>query len=123
MRNGLFYVAKEDGSDQVLGISMWLRPRPLDQPQSWHDWFEDWRLWFDQLKTNVWYGRGGLNVKVGIVSALPSSHVGIEVLGPHEARCQAGTLTDMVCSVTTYGSTAKRRYTRTCGRIPEATTS
>ena len=44
---------------------MWLRPQPLGQPQSWHDWFQDWQLWFDQVKTNLWYGRGGLNVKVG----------------------------------------------------------
>lgn len=65
IRNGLFYVAKEDGSDKVLGVAMWLRPQPQGQPQSWHDWFDDWRLWFDQVKTNLWFGRGGLNVKVG----------------------------------------------------------
>ncbi|KAB5558715.1 acyl-CoA N-acyltransferase [Coniochaeta sp. 2T2.1] len=63
IRNGLFYVAKEEGNGRVLGISMWLRPQPLNQPQSWYDWFEDWRLWCDQVKTNLWYGRGGLNVK------------------------------------------------------------
>jgi hypothetical protein len=65
MRNADFYVAKEEGSEKVLGISMWLRPQLKGQPQSWHDWFEDWRLWFDQVKMNLQYGRGGLNVKVG----------------------------------------------------------
>jgi hypothetical protein len=66
MRNALFYVAKEEGSDKVLGIAMWLRPQPLGQPQSWHDWIEDWRMWFNQGLMNLWYGRGGLNVKVGL---------------------------------------------------------
>lgn len=63
MRNALFYVAKEEGSDKVLGIAMWLRPQPSGQPQSWHDWIEDWRMWFNQGLMNLWYGRGGLNVK------------------------------------------------------------
>ncbi|KAJ9154764.1 Acyl-CoA N-acyltransferase [Pleurostoma richardsiae] len=63
IRNGLFYVAKEPGNDKVLGVAMWLLPKPAGQNQSWYDWFEDWRLWFDQVRMNVWYGRGGLNVK------------------------------------------------------------
>lgn len=63
MRNGLFYVAKEEGSDEVLGIAMWLRPQRADQSQSWGDWLESWRLWFSQVGMNAWYGRGGLNVK------------------------------------------------------------
>lgn len=66
MRNGLFYVAKEEGSDEVLGIAMWLRPQRTDEPQSWADWFEGWRLWLSQVRMNAWYGRGGLNVKVGL---------------------------------------------------------
>jgi hypothetical protein len=68
MRNGLFYVAKEEGSDEVLGIAMWLRPQRADQSQSWGDWFEGWRLWFSQVGMNAWYGRGGLNVKVGLTT-------------------------------------------------------
>ncbi|KAI1167972.1 acyl-CoA N-acyltransferase [Nemania serpens] len=63
MRNGIFHVAKEEGRDEVLGVACWLRPHPADQPPTWHDWFEGWRLWFNQVGMNRWYGRGGLNVK------------------------------------------------------------
>ncbi|KAI0480836.1 acyl-CoA N-acyltransferase [Xylariaceae sp. FL0804] len=63
MRNGLFHVAKEEGSDEVLGVACWLRPQPAAQPQGWHDWLEGWRLWLSQVGMNLWYGRGGLNVK------------------------------------------------------------
>ncbi|KAI0389871.1 acyl-CoA N-acyltransferase [Xylariaceae sp. FL0594] len=63
MRNGIFHVAKEEGSDEVLGVACWLRPQPTGQPQTWHDWYEDWRLWFNQFGMNLRYGRGGLNVK------------------------------------------------------------
>jgi hypothetical protein len=64
MRNGIFHVAKEEGSNEVLGVACWLRPQPTGQPQTWYDWFENWRLWFNQVGMNLWYGRGGLNVKV-----------------------------------------------------------
>ncbi|KAK1483040.1 hypothetical protein CABS01_02776 [Colletotrichum abscissum] len=63
MRNGIFHVAKEQGSDEVLGVAMWLPPQPADAPPTWNDWFEGWRLWFGQVNYNLWYGRGGLNVK------------------------------------------------------------
>ncbi|KAI1816810.1 acyl-CoA N-acyltransferase [Poronia punctata] len=63
MRNGLFHVAKEEGSDDVLGVACWLRPELAGQPQTWYDWFEGWRLWFNQLGMNLQFGRGGLNVK------------------------------------------------------------
>ncbi|RYP31144.1 hypothetical protein DL767_005897 [Monosporascus sp. MG133] len=71
MRNGIFQVAKEEGNDEVLGVAMWLKPQRTDQPISWHDWFEGWRLWFNQIGMNLWYGRGGLIVKVGRVYAEP----------------------------------------------------
>lgn len=68
MRNALFYVAKEEGSDKVLGTAMWMPPRSVGQKQSWGEWmwegWEGWRLWANQVKMNLWYGRGGLNVKV-----------------------------------------------------------
>lgn len=64
MRNGIFHVAKEENSDKVLGVAMWLRPQPADQPPTWNDWFESWKLYFGQVRMNLWYGRGGLNVKV-----------------------------------------------------------
>ncbi|KAM0235085.1 hypothetical protein ACHAPO_005879 [Fusarium lateritium] len=62
MRNGIFHVAKEEGSDKVLGVAMWLRPQPADQPPTWNDWLESWRLYFGQVWMNLVYGRGGLNV-------------------------------------------------------------
>ena len=70
MRNGIFHVAKEEGSDKVLGVAMWLRPQPADQPATWNDWLESWRLYFGQVWMNLVYGRGGLNVTV---SRNPSS--------------------------------------------------
>lgn len=67
MRNGIFHVAKEEGSDKVLGVAMWLPPQPADQGRTWNDWLEEWRLWFGQVGMNLWYGRGGLIVKVCII--------------------------------------------------------
>ncbi|RDW94712.1 hypothetical protein BP5796_00475 [Coleophoma crateriformis] len=66
IRNALFYVAKDttsDHPDKVLGISCWLPPKPADEKETWGDWFEGWKLWSQQVCMNVWYGRGGLNVK------------------------------------------------------------
>ncbi|KAK8100507.1 hypothetical protein PG999_010881 [Apiospora kogelbergensis] len=62
MRNGIFHVAKEEGSDQVLGVACWLKPQTAGKPQSWADWLEDWRLWLNQVSMNLFYGRGGLIV-------------------------------------------------------------
>jgi len=67
IRNALFHVAKEQGSDRVLGLAMWLPPKAADKPPTWGEWlwdnFEAWRLWGSQVVMNLWYGRGGLNVK------------------------------------------------------------
>ncbi|KAI0122107.1 acyl-CoA N-acyltransferase [Daldinia grandis] len=63
IRNGIFHVAKEEGSDEVLGVACWLRPQKVDQSPTWADWIEGWRLWFSQVGMNLYYGRGGLNVK------------------------------------------------------------
>ncbi|RYP15218.1 hypothetical protein DL765_005857 [Monosporascus sp. GIB2] len=85
MRNGIFQVAKEEGSDEVLGVAMWLKPQRTDQPISWHDWFEGWRLWFNQVGMNLWYGRGGLIVKRYYIwkeaQAKVQSHVWTDPLG------------------------------------------
>ena len=70
MRNGIFHVAKDEGSDKVIGVAMWLRPQPADQPATWNDWLESWRLYFGQVWMNLVYGRGGLSVTV---SGNPSS--------------------------------------------------
>jgi hypothetical protein len=68
IRNALFHVAKEAGDDKVLGIAMWMPPRPINQKLTWGEWlwekWEGWKLWGNQVVMNLWYGRGGLNVKV-----------------------------------------------------------
>ncbi|KAI5863161.1 acyl-CoA N-acyltransferase [Durotheca rogersii] len=63
IRNGIYHVAKEQGSDEVLGVACWLKPHRAGQPQDWNDWLESWRLWINQVGMNLYYGRGGLNVK------------------------------------------------------------
>src|SRR5207248_4458470 len=66
LRNGLFYVAKDPASptpDKVLGIAMWLPPKPLSAPQTWDEYAQSWVLWAKQVAMNLYYGRGGLNVK------------------------------------------------------------
>lgn len=69
IRNAIFLVAKdpsaEDG-DKVLGVAMWMKPRPAQLKETWGEWLEGWRLWAQQVGMNLWYGRGGLNVKVNI---------------------------------------------------------
>jgi len=66
MRNALFYVAKDpdaEDKDKVLGVAMWMRPRPAQLEETWSEWLEAWKLWIQQVGMNLWYGRGGLNVK------------------------------------------------------------
>ncbi|PMD58972.1 acyl-CoA N-acyltransferase [Hyaloscypha bicolor E] len=66
IRNALFYVAKDlvsDEKDKVLGIAMWIPPRQTKLKKTWGEWLEGWKLWCQQVGMNVWYGRGGLNVK------------------------------------------------------------
>ena len=65
MRYALFSVAKdsEDRSGKVLGVACWLAPSNPQAPQTWSSWAGDWWLWLAQVRTNLWYGRGGLNVK------------------------------------------------------------
>ncbi|KAG9233778.1 acyl-CoA N-acyltransferase [Amylocarpus encephaloides] len=66
IRNALFFVAKDpdsDAKDEVLGIAMWMPPRPVERKETWGEWLEGWRMWIEQAWMNCWYGRGGLNVK------------------------------------------------------------
>ena len=66
MRNALFFVAKdpEDASGPVLGVGMWMKPQPVDQPQTWSGWIDNYVLWFKQGLNLLWYqGRGGLRTK------------------------------------------------------------
>ncbi|MCJ1375196.1 hypothetical protein MMC20_006430 [Loxospora ochrophaea] len=69
IRNALLFVAKdpaihdENGKVKVLGISMWMPPRPLNQKETWDECFQRWWVWAKQIRMNLWWGRGGLNVK------------------------------------------------------------
>jgi GNAT superfamily N-acetyltransferase len=42
---------------------MWLPPHPLAEPESWSHYLSSWVLYFSQIRMNLFYGRGGLNVK------------------------------------------------------------
>jgi len=42
---------------------MWLPPRAAHSPDTWSLWASGWLLWLNQVRMNLWYGRGGLNVK------------------------------------------------------------
>ena len=72
IRNGIFHAAKDTETHEVLGVAMWLKPQPADAPQPWSDWYEGWKLYFNQVLMNLWYGRGGLITKVSFQS-LPLS--------------------------------------------------
>lgn len=64
--HALFHVAKDPASsepDKVLGVACWLPPKSPSTPQTWSEWMGDWWLWFEQVKMNMRYGRGGLSVK------------------------------------------------------------
>ena len=64
IKNALFYVAKDTLSadpDQVVGVSMWVKPRNASEPQTWGEWWDEYVLWFKQGLNLAWYqGRGGL---------------------------------------------------------------
>lgn len=53
--------------DKVLGVAMWMPPKPTGAKESWDEWLEGWKLWAKQVGMNLWYGRGGLNVKVCLI--------------------------------------------------------
>lgn len=66
MRHALFFVAKdtEDSDGKVLGVGMWMKPRNVNEKQTWLEWFDEYLLWFKQGLNIIWYqGRGGLNTK------------------------------------------------------------
>lgn len=43
---------------------MWLPPKASGSPETWAEWIDSWSMWVQQVGMNIWYGRGGLNVKV-----------------------------------------------------------
>ena len=62
IRNGKIFVAHTP-ERRCAGVAMWCGPRELAKKQTWGEWWEEWKLWFNQLRMNLWYGRGGLNAK------------------------------------------------------------
>jgi GNAT superfamily N-acetyltransferase len=64
IRNALFYVAKDTSSsdpEEVLGVSMWVKPRSVNVAPTWSEWIDDYVLWLKQGVNLLWYrGRGGL---------------------------------------------------------------
>ena len=70
MDNALFYVAKSsDEKNKVLGVAMWMPPKPAELKETWSEWWEGWKLWTKQVGMNLYYGRGGLNVKVSLLTS------------------------------------------------------
>ncbi|QDS77123.1 hypothetical protein FKW77_001034 [Venturia effusa] len=64
MKHALFYVCRSKSSpSKILGAAFWLPPTPPAQPQTWSFYLSLWYLWFGQIGMNLYYGRGGLNVK------------------------------------------------------------
>ncbi|GIC91903.1 uncharacterized protein Aud_008357 [Aspergillus udagawae] len=68
INNAIFQVAREsDGNgspSRVLGVSCWLPPHPVAEPESWYSWAQSWLLSFRQVLNNVRHrGRGGLNTR------------------------------------------------------------
>ena len=70
INNALFYVAKDSDAktekerEKVLGVAMWMPPREAGKKETWKEWMWNWWLWGRQVGMNLWWGRGGLNVKV-----------------------------------------------------------
>ena len=85
MDNALFYVAKSsDEKNKVLGVAMWMPPKPAELKETWSEWWEGWKLWTKQVGMNLYYGRGGLNVKVSLLTLLLTRCLGktrIDLLG------------------------------------------
>jgi GNAT superfamily N-acetyltransferase len=48
-------------ANEVLGVSMWLSPRPAAEAESWSSFLSSYLLWFKQGLLNMQHlGRGGL---------------------------------------------------------------
>ncbi|KAF1965654.1 acetyltransferas-like protein [Bimuria novae-zelandiae CBS 107.79] len=64
IEHGLFHAARSsDNPSKILGCAMWLPPHVPSEPQSWSLYLSFWYLWFNQIRMNLWYGRGGLSTK------------------------------------------------------------
>ncbi|KAF2439052.1 acetyltransferas-like protein [Karstenula rhodostoma CBS 690.94] len=62
--HGLFHVARaSENPSKILGCAMWLPPHPTSELQSWSLYLSFWALWLNQIKMNLWYGRGGLSTR------------------------------------------------------------
>lgn len=119
IRNALFYVAKDPDSDEpdkVLGIAMWMPPKAVDGKESWSEWYDGWKMWFQQGLMNAWYGRGGLNVKVCLCESTSLESSSIENLNDDSI------LTRNLYSATISGNRNKPKLNPQFGLTPKDTT-
>lgn len=64
IQHGLFHVARDTSNpSKILGCAMWLPPRKASEPESWSLYMSYWWLWTNQIRMNLWYGRGGLSTR------------------------------------------------------------
>ena len=62
--HGMVLVARDTSAPStVVGCAMWLPPRRTSEPESWSLYLSYWYLWLNQIRINLWFGRGGLNTK------------------------------------------------------------
>ncbi len=75
MRSGLFYIAKVEGEDKVLGVAKWLAPNPVGSK----------RTLAEGSKTGD-SGRGDLNFQAHIAPDRLTRPSMIPALGPNHAN-------------------------------------
>lgn len=62
--HGLFHVARDTSNpSKILGCAMWMPPHAPAEPESWSLYMSYWWLWANQIRMNLWYGRGGLSTQ------------------------------------------------------------
>ncbi|EDU48381.1 Acetyltransferase domain containing protein [Pyrenophora tritici-repentis] len=62
IKHGLFHVARDTlDPTKILGCAMWMPPHPTSEPESWSLYLSYWYIWLNQIRMNLWHGRGGLS--------------------------------------------------------------
>ncbi|BDD64074.1 hypothetical protein MPDQ_000501 [Monascus purpureus] len=50
--------------NRIVGVAVWLPPKPAEEPESWTVWTQEWILSLRQVLNNIRFlGRGGLNLR------------------------------------------------------------
>ncbi|KAF2848127.1 acetyltransferas-like protein [Plenodomus tracheiphilus IPT5] len=64
IQHGLFHVARDMAEpNKILGCAMWIPPHAPSESESWSLYLSYWWLWANQIRMNLWYGRGGLSTQ------------------------------------------------------------